>query len=228
MDKYVVCAYRPWNIKLFEEKISKLHYEFILMSDKKDLTVEALEKINPKIVFFLDWSWVIKEDILTKFRCVNFHTADLPKFRGGSPIQNQIARGVKNSKLSAFVMDKGIDTGDLLLKEDLSLRGHLSEIFERICETSYNMIVRIIKEDPEPKRQVGESSYYPRRKKKNSELYEEDFNKPLEYLNDFMRMLEDPYPNAFIKLGNKKILFKSSEERDGKIYAEIEMEDQGV
>ncbi len=209
--RYVVCAYRPWNIKLFNDKLSKLPFEFYLISKKEELKTDKLRKIDPELIFFLDWSWIVPEEIITNFKCIGFHAAPLPKFRGGSPIQNQIIRGINLTKLTAFYMDREIDKGDVLLQADLSLDGHLKDIFERIANLSYDIILKIINGEYEVKKQKCNGTYYRRRKPEESELKVEDFEKPLNYLYNFIRMLEDPYPNAFIIIGNKKITFKEAE-----------------
>ncbi|HPP86952.1 MAG TPA: formyltransferase family protein [bacterium] len=211
MNKYIICAYREWNIKLFNEKISKLPYEFYLITNKNELTINRLKEIRPEFIFFLDWSWLVSKEIITKFNCVGFHCSPLPEFRGGSPIQNQIIHGIEETKLTAFLMNEEIDAGDILLQEDLSLKGHLKDIFNRICELSYIMIQKIIEGKYIPKKQEGNVTYFKRRTPKESELKIEDFNNNLEYIYNFIRMLEDPYPNAFIKLADKKIIFKEAE-----------------
>jgi len=228
---YIVCAYRPWNIKLFKEKISKLSYKFILISNKNELALDFIRSINPDVIFFLDWSWIVPTEIIKSYKCVGFHAAPLPEFRGGSPIQNQIIRGIKNTKLSAFLMDEGIDTGDILIQEDLSLEGHLDNIFSKISELIYRMIQKIIQGEYTIKKQEGKGSYFKRRKPEESELKVDSFNKPMEFIYDFTRMLEDPYPNAFVRLGNKKIIFKRTEfdSVKNKIYAKVEIiEDEGT
>lgn len=209
--KFVICAYRGWNLKLFKENISHLPHKFYLISGKDKLAIEYLKEIDPELIFFLDWSWIVPRNILAQYNCIGFHAASLPYFRGGSPIQNQIIRGVKNTKLTAFFMNAGIDTGDILLQEDLNLKGHLNDIFERISNLTYAMIKKIIRKEYTVKKQKGKGSYFKRRKSEESELKEGSFNKPLNFLYDFIRMLESPYPNAFIKLGNKKIIFKEAE-----------------
>jgi len=193
-----------------------------LFSDKDTLLAD-LDRFEPKWVFFLDWSWIIPKEILRKYKCVCFHEADLPNFRGGSPIQNQIIHGKTQTKLTAFLMDEGIDTGDILLQEDLSLEGHIGEIMQRVVELTPKMITKILKGEYRQTKQ-GDGTYFSRRKPEESKLYEKDFNKPLKYLYDFIRMLEEPYPNAFMWLGNKKIVFKSAEMKDSKIQSLVEIE----
>jgi methionyl-tRNA formyltransferase len=209
--RYVICAHRDWGIRLFKEKISSLPYHFDLISNKNELNINHLKKNKPDMIFFLDWSWIVKEDIFTQYKCVVFHSSPLPKFRGGSPIQNQIVRGIKQSKLTAFYMSKGIDTGDILLQKNLNLDGHLRDILKRISDLIYTMIKEIIKGKYAIRKQKGKVSYFKRRKPEESELKKHAFNKPLTFIYNFIRMLEDPYPNAFIRLGDKKIILKEAE-----------------
>lgn len=223
---YVVCAYREWSTTLFNERLAKLPEKFHLISRKEDLNENFLKKTEPEYIFFLDWSWIVSDIIISNYKCINFHTAPLPYFRGGSPIQNQIIRGIKNSKVTAHYMTKELDAGDILLQEDVSLEGHIREIFSRISEKIYEMITMIIDGNFCPKKQEGEGSVFKRRTPDQSELKKEDLEKPVEYIYDFIRMLEDPYPNAFMRVGNKKIIFKEAEIRNGKLNVTAEIEEQ--
>ncbi len=202
---YIFCCHRDWAKKLFV-KLSK-KYDMHLITSPKELTLKKVKQINPKFIFFPDWSWIVPSKIIDNYSCICFHESDLPKFRGGSPIQNQIINGIKQSKTSAFLMDDGLDTGDILLKKSLSLDGSINEIFDRMITNDYEMIVDIINKKYTIKKQHRKSTVFKRRKPEESEL--EHLNHSNLYLYNFVRMLEDPYPNAFIKIGKKKIIFKS-------------------
>ena len=178
----------------------------ILLDNPKKLKLDYIKKINPKLIFFPDWSWIIPNEIVQKYQCICFHESNLPKFRGGSPIQNQIIRGIKNTKTSSFIMNEKLDAGDILLQKDLSLEGSLDDIFSRMISNDYFLINKIINGKFKKQKQTGKITTYKRRKPKESELISLDFSK--KYLYDFIRMLADPYPNAFIKIGKKKIIFK--------------------
>ena len=104
-------------------KLSKRNKNFVRLTNPKKLTFSYIKKINPKYIFFPDWSWMVPRDIVNNFQCVCIHESDLPKFRGGSPIQNQIIRGIKKTKSTAFLMTEGLDKGDILLQKNLSLNG---------------------------------------------------------------------------------------------------------
>ena len=208
---YLFCAYREYAIKIYNEL--SLHYDVILLTNPKKLSYNYVKKINPEIIFFPDWSWIVPDQIIDDFTCVCFHESNLPKFRGGSPIQNQIIRGIEKTKSTAFIMTKQLDDGEILLQKDLSLKGSLENIFDRMFRNDYDMIEKIIKGQYKKRKQSGKPSLYKRRKKEDSELMNLDY--PKKYLYNFIRMLSDPYPNAFLRIGKRKIMLKSAD-FDGK------------
>lgn len=210
--RYVICAYRSYALELYD-KLSKKYKNFVLIKDRKKLNYNYIKKINPTIIFFPDWSWMVPSEIITNFKCVCFHESNLPKFRGGSPIQNQIIRGIKKTKTTAFAMTNELDAGDILLQKDLSLEGSIDVIFSRMLTNDYEMINKIIKGLYKPKKQSGKPTTFKRRKPEQSELKHLNYSKP--YLYNFIRMLGEPYPNAFIRIGTKQIVFKSAK-FDGK------------
>ena len=118
---YLCCAYRDWSFRLYE-KLSKRYKSMILLKSPKKLTYRYIKKINPEYIFFPDWSWMIPKEIVENYRCVCFHESNLPKFRGGSPLQNQILRGITKTKTTAFFMKDGLDNGDIILQKNLSLK----------------------------------------------------------------------------------------------------------
>tara|TARA_A100001037_G_scaffold239144_1_gene218664 strand:- start:494 stop:1153 length:660 start_codon:yes stop_codon:yes gene_type:complete len=204
--KYVICAYRDYGIKLFDTL--KKQFDFKLITSKEKLTYDNIEKINPSIIFFPDWSWKVPEKIVNNFKCVCFHEAPLPKFRGGSPLQNQIIRGITKTKTTAFIMNERIDAGNIILQKDLSLKGSIQEIYSRMYDNDYSLILKIINGKYKERTQSGKPTLYKRRKPKDSEL--KNLNHSKKYLYNFIRMLEDPYPNAYVKIGKQKIIFKKA------------------
>ena len=205
-ENYVICAYRPFALNLYK-KLSK-KYTIHLIKTPKSLSYEKMKKINPKFIFFPDWSWIVPKKIVENFSCICFHESDLPKFRGGSPLQNQIIRKIKMTKTSAFLMNDVLDGGDILLKKNLSLEGSIDEIFKRMEANDYDMINKIISGKFKKSNQKGKPSVYKRRLPNQSEL--KNLNSSKESIYDFIRMLGDPYPNAYIKFGKRKIIFKSA------------------
>ena len=218
---YVYCAHRKYSLNVFK-KLKKKYKNFILVNGNDNLTLSKIKKINPQFIFFPDWSWIVPNEIIKNYQCICIHESNLPKFRGGSPLQNQIIRGIKKTKSTAFLMNDKLDAGKILLKKDLSLDGTLDEIFQRMEKNNYDLITRIIQGKFKLLSQKGKPTFYNRRKPSQSEL--KNLNHSKLYLHDFIRMLADPYPNAFIKIGKKKIVFKSSKLDGKKLSFEGEIE----
>ena len=218
---YVFCAHRKWAFELFK-LLNDKYDKFFLIKNPKQLTFKKIKKINPKFIFFPDWSWKVSEDIVQNFNCVCFHEADLPKFRGGSPLQNQIIRGIEKTKTTAFLMNEKIDAGPIIMKKKLLLKGSIGEIIERMKKNDLEIIDKIILDNFKTKKQKGKSSIYKRRVPKESEIFSLDHSK--KYIYDFIRMLEDPYPNAFLNLGKHKIIFKHAKLKNNKLSVEVEIE----
>mgnify|MGYP003331528371 CR=1 FL=1 len=69
---------------------------------------------KPDLILFYGWSWIISKNLVENFKCLMLHPSPLPKYRGGSPIQNQIINGETLGAVSIFLMDDGIDTGPIV------------------------------------------------------------------------------------------------------------------
>jgi methionyl-tRNA formyltransferase len=103
-------------------------------------------------------------------------------------------------------MNSKLDAGDILLQQDLSLKGSLGDILSRMEKNDYEIICKIIQGKFKRRKQRGVPSFYKRRTPEQSELI--NLNHPKSFMYNFIRMLADPYPNAFIRIGKRKIIFK--------------------
>ncbi|WP_128926866.1 formyltransferase family protein [Bradyrhizobium guangxiense] len=214
---YCVATVRPWNVLQFERTIRHLPGQWHLIAGQPDLTLEKLQAIGPKAIFFPHWNWKVPDQIVSAFECVAFHAAPLPYGKGGSPIQNMIERGFEQTKLTAFRMNAGFDDGDIYLQRDLSLAGSAHDIFIRMAELTASMIGDMVREWPTPIPQVGEAMTFKRRKPEQSRL---DGSKTLARLYDHIRMLDAPeYPKSFIEIENTRIEFSNAELEDGALRA---------
>lgn len=206
MKTLIVATEKDWHKDLFEN-LKQTHEEFrwIFIKNKDDFNLSTLKGYNPNKIFLPHWSYIISKEIYTSFECVVFHMTDLPFGRGGSPLQNLIARGFNETKISALKVESGIDSGDIYLKEDLSLHGTAQEIFIRSSKIIEKMINALVLNDLKPTSQTGEVTYFERRKPSDGDL-----SKFIEIdeLYDLIRMLDaDGYPKAFIELGGFKFEF---------------------
>ena len=131
-------------------------------------------------------------------------------------IHNHLYTDHKNiyARLTRKVKSKRIDEGDIILQEKISFEGHLDEVFERIIKIGTKLTKEMLngKLDAKPQ-DDSRATFYPRRKPVESEITIEDLKgKTSEELYDFIRALEDPYPNAFIRTKDgKKLLIKRAE-----------------
>lgn len=180
-------------------------YEVVRLRSREDLIREKLEPLQPEFIFFPHWSWLIPEGIYSRFECVIFHMTDLPYGRGGSPLQNLIVRGHKETKLTALRCIEGLDAGHVYLKRPLSLTGTAEEILQRASALMEDMIIEIVLNRPIPIPQQGEPVIFKRRHPEDGNL---ESLADLEKVYDYIRMLDaDGYPRAFIDTENLHIEF---------------------
>ena len=210
---------------LYDEIFVGMDQGFIFIRDKDELTVDNLEQIRPEYIFFPHWSYIIPEKIYANFNCVIFHMTDLPFGRGGSPLQNLLARGIYQTKISAIKCSKGIDTGDVFLKKDFDIsNGSAYELYREAGCIVKSMILEILERNPVPVAQSGEVVCFGRRKPEESNLAEVN---SLAQVYDYIRMLDAPgYPKAFIESECLKFDFSDAEIVDGEVVARVIIRDK--
>src|ERR1700677_3123190 len=89
-------------------------------------SVAQLKYLKPDLIVVAAYGQILNKEVLSlpKYGCLNIHASLLPKYRGASPIHAAIAAGEKQSGVTIMWMDEGLDTGDILLQETLTLRRH--------------------------------------------------------------------------------------------------------
>ncbi|MDO8527463.1 MAG: formyltransferase family protein [Deltaproteobacteria bacterium] len=218
-ENYLVLGNRPWSVKTFEETLKNWSGRWHFIGTKEGLTLEAVEKIKPKYLFFLHWSWIVPKEILNRFECVCFHMTDLPFGRGGTPLQNLILQGFERTKLSAFRMTSEVDGGPIYMKEALSLEGNADAIYHRSNLLSAQMIGRLVAENPKPVDQTGEVVHFRRRKPEESAL---PFLSSAKEFYNFIRMLDaEGYPKAFADFGPFRFEWSGAVLKDGVLEADV-------
>lgn len=189
------------------------------VSTPEELDAKLSKGISPRYIFFPHWRWIVPKSILQKFECVCFHMTDVPYGRGGSPLQNLIVRGHKQTLLTALMMDEGVDSGPVYMKAPLSLDGYAKDIYKKVSELSWELIETIVDEQPVPEPQSGEVVIFKRRTPKES-LIPDSLN--LQQVYDFIRMLDAPgYPQAFLQVGDYCLKFEKAEYEGGEVSAVV-------
>src|ERR1700733_9644610 len=108
---YIVATIRSWNIAIFKEFVADRPGQWHLFTQRDELTRDRVRDISPRYIFFPHWGYLVPSSILELTECVCFHETDVPFGRGGSPLQNLIARGHRETKLSALRMVAEVDAG---------------------------------------------------------------------------------------------------------------------
>lgn len=200
---------------------SRTGKRFILIRDRAHLTPEYLESQAVRKVFFPHWSHIIPASVYEKVECVIFHMTDLPFGRGGSPLQNLIARGFAETKISALKCVKELDGGPIYLKVPLKLDGSAEEILTRAYGLIESMILEILDRNPTPRPQDGTPTKFRRRTPEEGRL---DDCASLRDFYDRIRMLDaDGYPHAFIETDRFRVDFRKAELVGDRISAEVQI-----
>ena len=195
-------GYREWAYKIFQNLVNY---------NSTDWKFTDVSKAD--VVLYYGWSWMIPKEMYENKLCLILHTSPLPKYRGGSPLQNQIINGEKWSAATILKVEEKVDTGDIYAQTQFSLEGTLDEIFDRIVEVGTEDTIRVLesiaKGTAKPLEQMEfKATYYKRRKPEESEIKLSDFNKKTsKELYNFIRALADPYPNAYIVCKDRKKLY---------------------
>ena len=161
LKNIIIASSKKWFSETGLQKILALR-KVIFVTNPLQLT-EALEKsFQFDFLFFIHWNWKVEKKIIANHKCICFHTAPLPFGRGGSPIQNLILNGFKESPINAIIMEETLDTGPVLISEIVSLEGSLSEIFRRMKPLIITMIIEILTKKINPVKQKGKARVFKR------------------------------------------------------------------
>ena len=160
-----------------DQKVRKS--EVKILSEQEKLRIFTPEKIDkdtileikeqePDIIIVASYGKILTEEILKlpRFGAINVHASLLPKFRGPSPIQNAILNGEKETGATIMLMDKGIDTGDILSQQkiDINPEETYPELLKRISQlSSYALLKTLplwIRKKISPKKQEENKATY--------------------------------------------------------------------
>src|SRR3954453_7736986 len=96
-----------------------------------------------------------------KGACVNVHASLLPRWRGAAPIQRAILAGDEVSGVTIMQMEEGLDTGPMLLKRELSIRGkNAGQVTEQISELGAGALVEWLRNPASPEPQPDDGATY--------------------------------------------------------------------
>lgn len=199
----------------------RLGLAVLRVREPSGLQPAVLQSFRPDYVFFPHWSWMIPAEVHEAFECVIFHMTDLPFGRGGSPLQNLIVRGIKETQLTALRCVSELDAGPIYMKMPLSLLGTAEEILLRAADLTEVMIERLVKERPVAQPQSGDVTTFRRRTPKDGDVAELD---SLDKLFDHIRMLDAiGYPPAFLETRHFRYEFSRASLKPDGVIADVKI-----
>lgn len=219
----------PPIVKVTAEKLGIPVYQPTTLKNSEALSV--LKEINPDLIVVVAYGKILPKEILElpKYGCINVHASLLPKYRGASPIQWSIVCGEKVTGVSTMYLNEGMDTGDILLKEETKIgeTETAEQLWDRLSTLGAELLIKTVKGIEENtitpvKQDESQASYAPIIKKSDGLI---DWNDTAYNINCKIRGLHS-WPVAYTKLDGKNFKIFSAEivEKSGKVGEVIDGE----
>ena len=174
--------------------------------------IDEIKNLNPDVICVVAYGKILPKEILEipKLGCVNVHGSLLPKYRGAAPIQRAVLNGDKVTGITTMYMDEGMDTGDMILKEEVTIGEDetTGELWDRLSKIGGNLLVETlnkIEQGTAPREKQGENyTMAPMLDKTMAKIDWE--NQTAEQIKNLVRGL-NPIMGAYTFLNDKKIKF---------------------
>lgn len=213
----LVSKFKNINFHLFVKKnvikISKNNKKICIIDKLSKKYIKQIKLISPDLILTYGWSDYLLKEIRYIAPCLILHPSKLPKYRGGSPIQNQLINGVNDSAVTILYAHDKLDAGNILYQKNITLDGYLNEILDRIILKGYEGSIKIINsyKNNTLKSKIQnnkQATFYFRRKPSQSHINLNDFkNYEAKYFYNIVRGLQEPYPAAYITCKNNTKLY---------------------
>lgn len=176
---------------------------------REDTFISKIFDLRPDLIVVAAYGKILPPDILKipVYGCINVHASLLPKYRGAAPIQWAIINGEKKTGITIMMMDEGMDTGDILLQEEVEISedDNAETLSKKLSELGASLLIKAIKKIEEGSierlPQVGTPSYAPPLKKEDGLI---DWSKPASEIFNFVRGMY-PWPCAYCYLNKERI-----------------------
>jgi len=198
--------------------------------------IDLIKEIKPDFIVVVAFGQILPKEVLQipKYGCINLHASLLPKYRGAAPINWCIIDGESKSGNTTMLMDVGLDTGDILLTQEVKLPCDITagELHDILSSSGSQLLVKtingIINNEIKPTKQGDGSCYASMLSKEMAEINWENSNT---YIHNFIRGL-NPWPIAYthydskvMKIYKSKIIGEMSNKSVGSI---IEVSKEGL
>lgn len=177
---------------------------------------EHIRVLAPEMIVVAAYGQILPESILNipALGCVNVHASLLPKYRGAAPIERSILDGEKKTGITTMLMDKGLDTGDILEQAEVEIlptdtgETLTKKLMEEGAKLLLSTVEGLASGKIRPTAQKDEESSYA--KMLDKALGKMDFGEPAEVLERKIRALI-PWPCAYTSLDGKRLILLSAE-----------------
>lgn len=204
------------NLKVLQPENVKNNQEFI----------KELKTLSPEVICVVAYGHILPKEILDipPYGCINVHASLLPKYRGAAPIQWAVLNGDKTTGVTTMYMDVGMDTGDMILKQEVEIDREetTGELWDRLKVVGGGLLVETLKQIEKgtaPREKQGKDfTVAPMLSKEIAKI---DWNyKTAEEIKNLVRGL-NPIMGAYTFLKGRKIKFwKVKVAEKNEIYAE--------
>ena len=198
----------PSDVKKFATEKNLTVYQPTTLKDGAFL--DTLKELDPELIIVVAYGKILPSYVLDypKYGCINNHASILPKYRGAAPIQRAIMDGDKETGVSVMKMDIGLDTGDVILVEKVTIEenDNFEIVHDKLAEAGSVALLKTVE-----LLKKGEATYT---KQPDTFTYAEkilkadcliDFNKSIDEIHNQIRGLS-PIPLAYTKTPDGKIL----------------------
>lgn len=190
------------NIKIYQPLKVRENFEFI----------EEIKNLKPDVICVVAYGKILPKEILDipHKGCINVHGSLLPKYRGAAPIQWAVLNGDKVTGITTMYMDVGMDTGDMILKEEVEIGDDetTGELWDKLSKIGGELLVKTlnkVEEGTAPRQKQGEDfTLAPMLEKQMAKIDWE--NKTAQEIKNLVRGL-NPIMGAYTFLNGKKIKF---------------------
>ena len=190
------------NLTIFQPEKVRKNIEFI----------EQIKKLEPDVICVVAYGKILPSEILEipKLGCINVHASLLPKYRGAAPIQWAVLNGDKTTGVTTMYMDVGMDTGDMILKQEVEIGENetTGELWDRLSIIGADLLVKTldqIEKGTAPR--IKQSDDFTMAPMLNKEISKIDWQeKTAKQIKNLVRGL-NPIMGAYSYLNGKKIKF---------------------
>lgn len=112
--------------------------------------IEEIKALEPDVICVVAYGKILPKEILDipRLGCINVHGSLLPKYRGAAPIQWAVINGDKTTGITTMYMDVGMDSGDMILKEEVKIGPDetTGEVWNKLSKIGGQLLVKTLEQ----------------------------------------------------------------------------------